>query len=327
MAVIDLTLDARGRDGAESDSTEITYTAVYTVETDNDLEDATEIWVSEFKNALGQGIPKINDGYVSPTGKIGPDQTFCVNRKAIPTPNKRIWSLIINYSNRIERPDLNIKNPLSRPPEIEWGSIVSAYPTTVDRAGNAIVNSAGDPFDPPLTDEDSWKVLIVSLYRVNFDPLFYGPFEGKVNSLKWNKFKKRQVKCRRIEAKKVFEGGFYSHRIKFEFEIRFSRIPTINLLNGVVITTEPDDLSYAWVNWVLDRGFREKDPNDPTTIRAIRDPFYPVPIQGTPALLDGIGHRLEFTDDPVYLGFEPLREIDFTALNLNNLELDVNKGI
>jgi hypothetical protein len=331
MAVIDITEDANGRDGAESDTREVTYTRTFTVKTSSDKDGAEVIrnsdYASTFTDTNGVErrvtIPRINEVYLPQSG-IADLSAFCNGVRCVPTPNKQVWRVIATYSNRLERPDLNLIDPLFRTPDVEWDVQPTTYAITRDADENPIRNSATDPFDPPLTDEETVMVLRVTRFRDKFDPIFYNRFHNKINSLAWNGLKKRYVRCRRIKGNKVFENAKYIYRITYEFEMRETRIPANNLYNGERILSEPDNESYAWLEWILNRGYREIRNGQ---VQAALD--YHVPIPATsPVMLDANGARLPLEGTPVYLGFRTKRDIDFNLLDLDlSGQLNIGEGV
>jgi hypothetical protein len=73
---------------------------------------------------------------------------------------------------------------LTLPPRVE--SLQQDFyqePCEFDQYGNAITNSAGDPFDPPGYVERSRHVVVLSKWVLGFDSDTYGDYLGKLNTL------------------------------------------------------------------------------------------------------------------------------------------------
>lgn len=313
MAVYRVLEDTAGRDGGESDSGERTYTRIFTVET-TVPSDGPEVILNH------DAIPQINSPYVPASGRPDID-AGCINVRCVATSSRTVWRVVASYSNRLQNPNEAIRSPELRKARYEWDTITQAFPTNTDYLGQPILNTASDPFDPALSEEDSWQLLRVTRNQKKYDSDFYLQYQGKINADKWNGKKRRQVKCRKIRATDFFEGGDWYWRVSYEFEIRRSRIPANNILmsTNLPVTGDTDDVSYAWVNWILNRGFRERGIFTPRIVestRAIRDPYTKFPVM-TPALLAANGLQLPFDGTPLYLGYETLVPIDFAELDIS----------
>lgn len=317
MTVIRVLEDAAGRDGSTADSGERTYTRVFTVETSSP-QDGPEVIFDSDVSTGPNSIPKLNQTYIPASG-IPDFGAWCVNVKAVPTISRQVWRVIASYSNRLPRPDEGLLPPDMRKPRIEWDTITGAFPITYDLNGAPIDNTADDPFDPAITDEDSWMLLRISRNQKRYRPLFYLGYQGKLNADLWNGFLKRQVKCRKIRASEFFEGGEWYWNVVSEFEIRESRFPAHNFHVGEAAEVLADlpETSFAWVKWILNRGYRENYTGlFSTGKRPCVDPFNKL-ILSNPALLDIDGHQLPTSGDPLYLGFDTIRDIAFEPLDLN----------
>jgi hypothetical protein len=67
------------------------------------------------------------------------------------------WIVTAEYSSERELTE----NPTSEPAAITWTSEQFQKRAVIDKNGHAIVNSAGDPFDPPLMMDDSRRVVTI----------------------------------------------------------------------------------------------------------------------------------------------------------------------
>lgn len=83
---------------------------------------------------------------------------YCVNLSVSNAKPWKWWIVTADYSSEREITE----NPLSEPAAITWTSEQFQKRAVIDRDGNGIVNSAGDPFDPPLMMDDSRRVVTIS---------------------------------------------------------------------------------------------------------------------------------------------------------------------
>ncbi len=146
--------------------TETRHTRTFRIRTDNRHDADLDI-------LFAAGLPQI--GNVHPADPIA----FVRNQNAQPGGNKSpfIWEVRILYSTAFE---VNT-DPTDDSPRVSWSTQQFQTPFIKDRSGNAVVNSAGDPFDPPAEKDDSrWAAtLSVNLSVVPSNILL---FRNAINS-------------------------------------------------------------------------------------------------------------------------------------------------
>lgn len=77
----------------------------------------------------------------------GDPDAYCTNRRATRREDTRlIWEVTASFAYLENEPE---DNPLNDPVKIRWTSALYTRPVIRDNDGDAIVNSAGDYFDPP----------------------------------------------------------------------------------------------------------------------------------------------------------------------------------
>ena len=54
-----------------------------------------------------------------------------------------------------------MQNPLLQPIDVKWSNRSQEIVADIDINGNPVVNTAGDPFDPPLMEDDPRPVLTI----------------------------------------------------------------------------------------------------------------------------------------------------------------------
>jgi len=129
---------------ATNDMGKRSYTRAWTVVTSSRTDDA-------YTAGSASGLPVIGNTHPSDAN------AFCTQLAVTQKSGWRVWTVTATYSTERE---LNT-NPTSDPAVINWNSEQFQRPAVFDRNGNLIVNSAGDPFDPPLMMDDSRRVVMV----------------------------------------------------------------------------------------------------------------------------------------------------------------------
>jgi len=149
---------------ATNDMGKRTYTRAWTVVTSSRTDDAYTV-------GSATGLPVIGNTHPSDAN------AFCQQLAVTQKSGWRVWTVTATYST--ERP-LNT-NPTSDPAIINWNSEQFQKPAVFDRNGNLIVNSAGDPFDPPLMMDDSRRVVTVQK-NLAVVPVWILDYQDAVNS-------------------------------------------------------------------------------------------------------------------------------------------------
>lgn len=200
-------------------------------------------------------------------------------------------------------------NPLDRPSAYKWKTNKYNKATHKDKNGKAIVNSAGEFFDPPPeSDLFRWTVTVTT--NVAGIPNFMLEFAegGPTNSSPFT-----------IQGVSV---GEQVARIS-DMDISDLQSATLDDGEGGTFVQEYFVFSYSmefhretWALKLLDQGMRQIDPDDETKRIAIKDDAVPPKEVKKPWPLDGEGARL---DDPspenaVELSFDITEAADFSVL-------------
>ncbi len=191
-----------------------------------------------------------------------------------------------------EAPPTLVENPLLRPAEFSWDSEEVMLPLTQDRAGNAVVNSAGFPFDPPLEYEAVRPVLTVvkNMPLAAINASFIQNRNNHLNSVDWMGFPAKTLKLK-VSARSAYENGIWYWATTYIFRVKIDGWNPVR---------------------VLDAGYEELDPGG--TWLTIRDENG-APVS-RPWLLDGAGIALTPGDPEEYLEFTVYGEFDFAELGL-----------
>ena len=236
-------------------------------------------------------------------------EAYCTSVKAgLAGDDPNAWRVVATYQTLDPDAVELFEDPIQTPIKINWSS--ATFEKIVDRTiadgsyanGRAIVNSAGDPFDPPVTRDDSRPVLTVVRNELAFDNDYAESFRDHVNASTWNGYAARTVKIASITA-----------------DLSWS---------PVVLALYPTSRGYYWTTtyvfhidtatWdkkILDAGYHTKTGG--TKGRIILDdgssPAQPVPLDGSGATAapDNSGNIVG-----VYLPFQVYEAANFAALNI-----------
>lgn len=104
----------------------------------------------------------------------------CISRSASPVSDetKKHWLLVARYSTEWDIDE----NPLDDPSKTQWSTESYQVPVAEDIHGGAIVNSAGDPFDPPGEKDDSRWTSVTRKNVANSVPAWIFAYQDGVNS-------------------------------------------------------------------------------------------------------------------------------------------------
>jgi hypothetical protein len=218
------------------------------------------------------------------------------------------WLATVDYGpwNPLEHsPD---GDPLHQPIRFRLDPQAVEEPVLLDKDGVPVLNSASDPFDPPITREVTEYLLTVMRNEADIDlvTVLLSSGQGQVNNDVWNGFAARTVKILPI---KIPERMYSQETNKFYFPMEY--VFHIKL--------------QTWDEKVVNQGLGELYTNAGVTRRrAILDPSGQPAT--TPVLLDIYGHKLVQpinASNVVILSFRISPEIDFTLFNLDNLFKDL----
>lgn len=217
---------------------------------------------------------------------------YCVSKQTSPVrKDLRSWVLVCNYKN-IEAQGYN-ENPLQRPPQISWSTMSYEEDFVRDIVGRAVLNSAGDYFDPPAKVQRSrWQVNYVR--NVAFIPFWVLNYSDSINS---DQFLLDGVPILRNCA---FLESIQISPYKVENNVGYRELTLSFVLQG-----------YSWQPMILDQGLYERDING--NRKRIRINGEPVT---EPVLLDGYGGVLANPrpENAVFLPFKAYKELPFSAI-------------
>ncbi len=262
----------------------------------------TRVWLVQLDSHLWGPYSAIQAVTADPDGAdIGdahPINPFVFLRR-FPQPtgeeNRKIWRVTGEYEQGV-LPGWP-GNPLQAPSTIAWSSATYTDPAVDDIDGNAIVNSAGQAFDPPLTIERRALVATIGYNSEDFDVTQASEFQNTVNATATviGNFNvgARQAKIIEIGAVQQYYKDIAYWAVTIKVEIN------------------PE----TWDRLVLDQGIYQKDPNDATKI--VRMATDDQAEATEPLKLDGNGAKLDpQSADPEFLTYKTFPETNFAVLDL-----------
>jgi hypothetical protein len=167
MSVIFKEESGRGR-SATNDKGARTYSRTFLLEATSQSDGPYAVGSNASLPKIGSPHPEDSDAY-------------CVRLRIDNSNPWKGWTAIAEYSD--ER--VITENPLDDGVQIDWGSEQFQRPAVFDINGSAIVNSAGDPFDPQLMMDDSRRVVTVEA-NLPFVPTWILDYQDAVNSDTFN---------------------------------------------------------------------------------------------------------------------------------------------
>lgn len=239
-------------------------------------------------------------------------------------------------------------NPLLRPPVYRRSRQEVQQAFEVDLYGDALANSADEPYDPPVTREGARRIITVTLNVPSpFDEkTFDSYYDNHVNSVTWKGYPPYTVKISGADSQQVTEGQFIYDQVtitlKVQFGARIVRFEGLSGAGGILapggalaaggfkevwriiqgdeLDDEPEGAEWqGWDKLVVDQGFYRL--NTLTRGHPDRSPIVNgLGVQITrPVLLTGYGRHLTSDEDatnfaiPRYHRYWTYNTLDITA--------------
>jgi hypothetical protein len=280
--------------GGVGEGFERRYTSIYQVQTDARTDLAPAVLAAP-------GLPQYRNTYPTDGG------AFATDIQARPMKfeeSLKWWEVTVKYSSKSspnQEDQEQVDDPLLKP--VDWsGSFVQFQEAaTRDRTGNAIVNTAGDRFDPPAMKDNSMLSIVAVKNYAALDFNVWSDYADAVNSDVFLGLDPRKVKVRSIEWDERFHGSPTPY-----YEVRFTfLIKNVDHGDGFV----GHDFS------ILNEGFREKiAANAPKMIKDAAGNDI-----AEPHLLRSDGQKADLNNlaaDTHYVKFRVYKERPFAALGL-----------
>jgi hypothetical protein len=218
-----------------------------------------------------------------------------------------IWEVTLEYDSRPQDPakgetQQNNQNeaPEDRPPTISFESEQSTKPLMEDLNGDAVTNSVGMLYDPPLTVPVTHPVINIQYMSATFDPESIAYYTNKTNNAPLSIFNyswpARTLLCTKYSASSVFEQGGMFWNISVSLKVALQ------------------DQNGDYIEWDKIKGIDSGThklvsgkPPQPITDKTGSPITSPVPLNGN-------GQPLLSGQAPVYREHRAYAEVSFTSI-------------
>lgn len=239
------------------------------------------------------GVPKPRAPF-SYAGDVDP-RAYLINKRArLREADKtaRIWRVTCNYSSQPQSSCADqIQNPLTKPTEWSGSFFQSQAIAVKDKDGEAILNAAGQVYDPPPMGDDSRPTIRAVKNFPYLDITLWKSYKDAVNDDLWLGV----IPAREAKIQSIVWGQSYSANCTPFYPVTFD----------FSLDDETYDLS------LLERGFYEKVDDK---LLVIRDKNHEIKQESS--LLTSTGGLLPSTGAPVFTGHRHYKEKDFDKLLL-----------
>jgi len=250
-----------------------------------------------FQAAHASGIPKVLDEH--PDDSTAVCETPHADRNA---EQPMLWTVECNYATPSGRSDTYSQiDPMDRDAEVSWEFWEIEEPAEKDKDGVAILNSAGQPFDPPVMRTVQFPVFVVTRNEISLNAITLQLYSNVVNSSQFAigslVAAPGQAKLKVRNAQYIREAQYSYWRITYEIAFCF---------------TTPE----GWQAKVLDQGTMSKQWDGTSMKLADIKDFMGTPVSA-PVLLDGNGfHNVLWSQTATWLPCNRYRTASFEFLNL-----------
>lgn len=280
MAVVSIQEIWRGR-GGDFGADESTLTRVLRIWTNNGADDENVVMA-----ALALPPWNIWPGAAHPNNS----NAFCTGCRPNNDLGNRGWIAPVTYSTKKEM----TQAPENDPIEISWDEEDIDVPVVKDRDGKAVLNSAGDPPDPPVMAPDSILIAKIELNAAAI-PAYVKAYRKSINSdafeIEGLLVNAKHARVRRMSlGKQKYRGS----------------LPYRNISIELAITDNDED---DWEIRFLDAGYRRKvsDGGSPPayTMEKIvnsdgTEPTAPVPLDTGQPIVDPTPDNVNFVEVGYY---------------------------
>jgi hypothetical protein len=187
-----------------------THTRAWLVETNSTEDDGYDVLVGA-ASASPDPIPTIFQRHPSDTN------AFAKSATCDPAPGSvgKSWLVVVTYDNKVDigQGDFSGGNgapqpdPTLRRPRVSWGFAQFSKRVTTDRDGNAVLNSAGQAFDPPPERDFSRRVLTITRIESDYDDATAEEYQDAVNTDEFYGRAPGTAKMTSITASDHWENG------------------------------------------------------------------------------------------------------------------------
>lgn len=295
MALVNVTEDFQNRAGSWTVNDGRKYTRIFRVQT-NSLYDGPNLAIASV------GINR-GDQYLPNGNEFEFDLKAYANSLSASPDEDLWWTVTVEYGpySSLFAGGGPTQNPLLMPIDVSWTLRDHEVVADIDIYGNPIQNTAGDPFDPPIIDDDPRPTMTVVRNEAVFNYSLFAQYRRAINSDMFAGYNPLQSRVVNISPKSIFHqdvGWYYQTTYEFEFNPPFSPYSNVN----------------GYRRTVLNQGIR--------AISAVSGRKYHVTFRGIPAtepvLLRQSGGELGGVGGvPYWCVFQLKPELPFSAFNFD----------
>ena len=192
------------------------------------------------------------------------------------------------------------QNPLDMPIEVSWALRDHETVLDTDQTGVTVLNTAGDPYDPPMVIDDPRLVMTIVRNEGAFNIGWVLAYRNAVNSDPFAGFPPLTSKVLNISSRSQWhqDAGWY-YQTTYEFEFLTANIDY--------------DTQTGFRRRVVSMGFR--------AISVVTGNPYHITLKGvpinSPMLLDKNGYLLGVNGTPYYQTFQAYPELPFSIFQFD----------
>lgn len=282
----------------------------------------TRQWRVDTSDPLDDDTTVMSDAAAPRIGSAHPNHASCrcISRSCQPESRgqKQQWIFTARYSTKhaIE------ENPLDDPAKTEWSTETFQTPVVKAIDGTAIVNSAGDSFDPAAEKDDSRWTSVTRKNVLPTVPTWIFAYQDAVNSDSYT------IDTVPVEAGWAKISAIHLGEVQERNDIQY-RVLTVTIHyrgegegtgsgSGSYGTGSGSDDIKPWDLDLLDEGFNEiDDVGSGATNERVKIKDKDGNEITSPVCLDGEGHVLDnpTIDTAVFLQFQVYREKAFSLIS------------
>jgi hypothetical protein len=192
------------------------------------------------------------------------------------------------------------QNPLLQPIDVAWSLRSQEVVADVDINGDAVLNPAFDPYDPPLMRDDPRPVLTVVRNEATWNQLLQVQYRNAINSDPFAGYQPLMCRVLDISAKSLFhqDAGWY-YQVTYEYEC----LPPMSQFSG----------TNGYRRTVLAQGMRALSVVNGNKFH----PTYKGVAITEPVLLTQTGTVINNGQNPYYQVFQLMAELPFAVFQFD----------
>jgi hypothetical protein len=214
VAIVSISEAFGARAASANDEGQRHYTLAFTVVVNDLVTDALAVRNAFMAHPNGFTL---RSGYAA--GASADAGALCRSIEAKEKEAPFVWEVVAEFDTKQSKSGEENEDPLDRPTLFNWGRKEDSTVLTIDRRGNPVVASTGEPFDPAVPARASSITLTIEKNKATFDPVFALTFQDAVNAEGFLGFAPGQVQCGSITASEQNEKGILYYKVSYPFEI------------------------------------------------------------------------------------------------------------